>query len=81
MATMDETFVEYGFYKIGTAPEMTAWRKDAEDGGFWLITTDDGHDRPTEESEMILVTWYETGDEMASGDLVSFEEFRDHFML
>lgn len=80
MALMNDTFIEYGFSQYSQGGGCMAWRKNVENGGYWLITSDDGCDLPNEDDVMIMVGWYNDDEDEGSCDLVSFKEFHDHFM-
>lgn len=80
MTHVEKVMAEFGFQIWQTGGGCLAYRKDNDDGSYFMVTTDDGCFIPEEPTEMILVGFYQNADDEGSCDEVSFDEFERLFM-
>jgi hypothetical protein len=81
MNAVQDTFKEYGFYVCETGGGCLAYRTDNENGSYLMVTDEGGCDIPREETDYLLVGYYENADDEGLVDTVSFIEFRDHYQI
>jgi hypothetical protein len=78
---IEDTMHEYGFKLQRMNGGIYAWRKDVEDGSFYLVTDEHAMGVPHATDEMILVGYYKDEEHEGHAELVSFYDFERHFML